>query len=91
MVTVPRRLGWVGAPGIATKCLFRTIVVSSASSFTSARIWHVCDGNQQLERGRCSPAFRAIFRHNDQVVTFFRQTRVAVAEARESLGLFPIC
>ena len=67
-----------------------TIVVSSANSFTSARIWHVCDGNQQLERVEMlSGVPRAIFRHNDQVVTFFPQTRVAVAEARQSLGLFP--
>lgn len=67
-----------------------TIVVSSASSFTSARIWHVCDGSQQLERVEMlSGAPRAIFRHNNRVITFFPQTRLAVAEARESLGLFP--
>lgn len=67
-----------------------TIVVSSANSFISARIWHVCEGNQQLERVEMlSGVPRAIFRHNDQVVTFFPQTRTAVAESRESLGLFP--
>lgn len=67
-----------------------TFVVSSSAGMASARIWHVCDGAQQLERVESLSGIpRAIFRHNDQVVTFFPQTRVAVAEVRESLGLFP--
>jgi sigma-E factor negative regulatory protein RseB len=67
-----------------------TFVVSSGNNMASARIWHVCDGTQQLERVETlSGTPRAIFRHNDQVVTFFPQSRVAVAEVRESLGLFP--
>jgi len=67
-----------------------TFVVSSGSSMVSARIWHVCDGAQQLERVETlSGVPRAIFRHNDQVVTFYPQSRIAVAEVRESLGLFP--
>ncbi|MES2581278.1 MAG: MucB/RseB C-terminal domain-containing protein [Pseudomonadota bacterium] len=67
-----------------------TFVVSSSAGMASARIWHVCDGTQQLERVESlSGTPRAIFRHNDQVVTFFPQSRIAVAEVRESLGLFP--
>ncbi len=67
-----------------------TFVVSAGGSMSSARIWHVCDGTQQLERVETlSGTPRAIFRRNDQVVTFFPQTRVAIAEVRESLGLFP--
>lgn len=67
-----------------------TIVVSSANSFTSARIWHVCDGNQQLERVEMLTGVpRVIFRHDEEVVTFFPQTRVAVAESRVSPGMFP--
>lgn len=67
-----------------------TFVVSSGSSMSSARIWHVCDGDQQLERVETlTGAPRATFRRNDQVVTFYPDTRVAVAERRESLGLFP--
>ncbi len=67
-----------------------TFVVSSGNNMASARIWHVCDGSQQLERVESlSGTPRAIFRRNDQVVTFFPQSRVAVAEVRESLGLFP--
>ena len=67
-----------------------TFVVSSSGGMASARIWHVCDGTQQLERVESLTGIpRAIFRHNDQVVTFFPQSRIAVAEVRESLGLFP--
>ncbi len=67
-----------------------TFVVSSSGGMASARIWHACDDTQQLERVESlSGTPRAIFRHNDQVTTFFPQSRIAVAEVRESLGLFP--
>lgn len=67
-----------------------TFVVSSSAGMASARIWHVCDGTEQMERVESlSGTPRAIFRHNDQVVTFFPQSRIAVTEVRESLGLFP--
>ena len=67
-----------------------TFVVSSSAGMASARIWHVCEGAQQLERVETlSGTPRAIFRHNDQVVTFFPQSKIAVAEVRETLGLFP--
>lgn len=67
-----------------------TFVVSSGAGMASARIWHVCEGSQQLQRVESLSGIpRAIFRHNDQVVTFFPQSRIAVAEVRESLGLFP--
>lgn len=67
-----------------------TFVVSSSGGMASARIWHVCDGAKQLERVESlSGVPRAIFRHNDQVVTFFPQSRIAIAEVRDSLGLFP--
>jgi sigma-E factor negative regulatory protein RseB len=67
-----------------------TFVVSAGSNMASARIWHFCDGAQQLERVESlSGTPRSIFRRNDQVVTFFPQSKIAVAEVRESLGLFP--
>ncbi len=67
-----------------------TFVVSAGANMASARIWHVCDGAQQLERVEpLSGTTRTIFRRNDQVITFFPQSRVAIAEVRESLGLFP--
>lgn len=67
-----------------------TFVVSAGSSMSSARIWHVCDGDLQLERVESlSGEPRSTFRRNDQVITFLPQSRTAVAERRESLGLFP--
>ena len=67
-----------------------TFVVSAGGTMSSARIWHVCDGEQQMERVESlTGAPRSTFRRNDQVVTFLPESRVAVAEKRESLGLFP--
>jgi sigma-E factor negative regulatory protein RseB len=68
-----------------------TFVVSSgAGNMASARIWHICDGTQQMERVESlTGAPRSTFRHNDQVITFLPDAKVAVTEKRESLGLFP--
>lgn len=57
---------------------------------SSAKIWHVCEGNQQVERVETlTGAPRSIFRHNDQIVTFMPDQKVVRSEKRESLGLFP--
>ncbi|MDE2418088.1 MAG: MucB/RseB C-terminal domain-containing protein [Burkholderiales bacterium] len=67
-----------------------TFVVSAGAKTASAKIWHVCDGTQQMERVEpLSGPPRSTFRRNDQVITFFPESRVAIAESRESLGLFP--
>ncbi len=67
-----------------------TFVVSSGSTMSSAKIWHVCEGSQQMERVETlTGAPRSVFRHNDQVVTFMPDHKVVVRERRESLGLFP--
>jgi len=67
-----------------------TFVVSSGGAMSSAKIWHVCEGNQQVERvDTLTGAPRSIFRHNDQVVTFMPDHKVVRSEKRESLGLFP--
>jgi sigma-E factor negative regulatory protein RseB len=67
-----------------------TLVVSSGGTMASSRIWHVCDGEQQIERVEAlTGAARSTFRHNDQVITFSPQSKVAVVENRESLGMFP--
>ncbi len=66
------------------------VVLSSSGSMSSARIWHVCDGEQQMERVESLTGTpRSTFRRNDQVVTFLPDSKVARAEKRESLGLFP--
>lgn len=67
-----------------------TFVVSAGGHMASARIWHVCNGTQQMERvDTLSGTPRTTFRRNNEVITFFPQTKVAIAERRESLGLFP--
>ena len=79
MHTASRRRAYVG-----------TFVVSTGDSISSSRIWHVCDGEEQVERiESLTGAPRSTYRRNDQVVTFLPQSRVAIAEKRESLGFFP--
>jgi sigma-E factor negative regulatory protein RseB len=68
-----------------------TFVVSSNNGdMSSARIWHACNGEQQVERVESlTGAPRSIFRRNEEVVTFLPESRVVRIERRESLGLFP--
>lgn len=66
------------------------VVSSNAGSMSSARIWHACDGDLQIERVESlTGARRSTFRRNEEVVTFMPELRVARTERRESLGLFP--
>lgn len=67
-----------------------TFVVLAGGTMSSSRIWHVCDGEQQMERVESlTGAQRSTFRRNDLVMTYLPESRVVVAEKRESLGLFP--
>ncbi len=67
-----------------------TFVVSAGGSMASAKIWHACEGDQQIERVESlSGTPRSTFRRNDRVITFFPESRIAVAETRDSLGIFP--
>jgi sigma-E factor negative regulatory protein RseB len=67
-----------------------TFVVSVGAEMASARIWHVCDGEQQMERVESlTGAPRSTFRRNNHVVTFFPDTKVVRSEERASLGIFP--
>jgi sigma-E factor negative regulatory protein RseB len=67
-----------------------TFVVSAGSKTASAKIWHVCDGTQQMERVEpLSGPPRSTFRRNDQVITFYPDSKVALTETRDSLGTFP--
>lgn len=66
-----------------------TFVVSAGGVMTSAKIWHVCEGREQIERVEMlTGAPRSIFRHNDEVVTFLPDHKIVRSEKRESLGLF---
>ena len=66
------------------------VVSSSAGALSTARIWHVCDGSQQMERveSLTGPP-RSTFRRNDEVLTFHANEKRAVAEKREAPTLFP--
>ena len=67
-----------------------TFVVSVGAEMASARIWHVCDGEQQMERVESlTGAPRSTFRHNNHVVTFFPDAKIARSEEREAMGIFP--
>ena len=67
-----------------------TYVVSSGGAISSAKVWHVCEGNQKMERVETlTGAPRSIFRHNDRVVTFMPEHKLVRHEKRESLGMFP--
>jgi sigma-E factor negative regulatory protein RseB len=67
-----------------------TFVVSSAAGMQSSKIWHVCDGTQQMERVEAlSGEPRSTFRHNSQVVTFLPRSKTMLTEKRETLGVFP--
>jgi sigma-E factor negative regulatory protein RseB len=68
-----------------------TFVVSSGGgALSSARIWHACDGRQQVERVETlTGAPRSTFRRNDEVLVFLPEHHVVRSERRETLGLFP--
>jgi sigma-E factor negative regulatory protein RseB len=66
------------------------VVSSSGGALSSARIWHACDADQQIERVEVlTGAPRSTFRRNSEVVTFLPESRLVRTEKRESLGLFP--
>jgi sigma-E factor negative regulatory protein RseB len=67
-----------------------TLVVSSGSAMSASRIWHICDGTQQMERVETlTGAPRTTIRRNNDVITFVPEAKTAWVEKRESLGLFP--
>lgn len=67
-----------------------TLVVSAGSAMSASRIWHVCDGVQQMERVETlTGAPRTTLRRNSEVITFAPESKTAWVEKRESLGLFP--
>jgi sigma-E factor negative regulatory protein RseB len=67
-----------------------TFVVTSAATMSSSRIWHACDGDQQVERVESlTGAPRSTFRRNDEVITFHSESKIALAEKRDAMGMFP--
>ena len=67
-----------------------TLVVSTGSTMSASRIWHICDGRQQMERiDTLNGPPRSTIRRNNEVITFALDEKRAWVETRESLGLFP--
>lgn len=67
-----------------------TFVVSSGADIAASKIWHICDGQQQLERiETLTGAPRTTIRRNDEVVTFAPDQKMAWRERLETLRLFP--
>ena len=67
-----------------------TYVVSSGGQMHSAKIWHVCEGAQQIERVESlTGAQRSTFRHNEKIVTFMPEQKIARSEKRDVSGSFP--
>lgn len=66
------------------------VVTSSAGHMSSARVWHACEGQKQVERVEVlTGAPRSTFRRDDEVLTFLPESRTVRSERREALGLFP--
>lgn len=67
-----------------------TLVVTAGASMSASKIWHVCDGTRQMERvDTLTGEPRTTLRRDNEVITFNPESRTAVVEKRESLGLFP--
>ena len=67
-----------------------TLVVAAGPHMSASRVWHVCDGAQQMERVETlTGAPRTTIRRNNDVITFEPDSKTAWVEKRESLGLFP--
>jgi sigma-E factor negative regulatory protein RseB len=66
------------------------VVLAASGSMASSRIWHACDGAQQMERVEAlSGTPRTVFRRNDEVRTFLPQSGVVRSDRRDAAGLFP--
>lgn len=66
------------------------VVLSASGAMASSRIWHACEGDQQVERiESLTGAPRSTFRRNNLVITFLPQSKMATLEKREAMGAFP--
>ena len=67
-----------------------TFVVTRGSDITTARVVHVCDGRQQIERIEVlnGPA-RVTWRRDDEVLTLLPDKQWGVRDRREVLRAFP--
>ena len=91
--TAPSVVDWLARMHTATRqhSYVGTFVVSVAGgNLSSARIWHACEGDAQIERVEAlSGPPRSTFRRNEEVMTFFPESGIVKSERRENLGIFP--
>lgn len=75
----------------ARQCAYvGTFVIRAGNYVSSSRIWHVGDGQQQMERIEAlTGTARSTFRLDDKVLTFLPTSHTIVNETREGLGVFP--
>lgn len=67
-----------------------TFVVTNGTRMAASKIWHVCDGTEQLERiETLTGSARVTLRRNDEVMTFVSDQRLVLKERREALRPFP--
>lgn len=67
-----------------------TFVVSADGEMAASRIWHICDGSQQLERiDSLTGPQRTTVRRNDEVLTLLPDAQLAWRETRDAFRLFP--
>lgn len=68
-----------------------TFVVSAATGdLSSARIWHACEADLQVERVEAlTGPPRTTFRRNDLVMTFLPEAQVVKSERRDNIDVFP--
>ena len=67
-----------------------TFVVSADGEMAASRIWHICNGTQQLERiDSLTGLQRTTVRRNDEVLTLLPDAQLALRETRDALRLFP--
>ena len=66
------------------------VVTASSGAMASARIWHLCEANNQFERiDALSGPPRSSFRRNDEVSLVLPEAHVVRTEQREPGGRFP--
>ena len=66
------------------------VVSSNTGAMSSARIWHACEGDQQVERVESlTGAPRSTFRRNEEVVTFLPESRVVAHRKAGIAGPVP--
>ena len=66
------------------------VVTGATGNLSSARIWHACDADLQIERVETlSGPPRSTFRRNDLVMTFLPEAKLIKSERRENFDVFP--